>query len=59
MSGNTNMLIVWINQISKDDNRKGAYKVDKNKPYKLISLGSNCVKFQGRKNSKQKQQGEK
>ena len=35
------MLILWINQISKDDNRKGAYKVDKNKPCKLISLAVN------------------
>ena len=31
-------LILWINQISEDDGRKGAYKVDKKKPCKLISL---------------------
>ena len=32
--------ILWINQISKDNNIKGEYKVDKNKPCKLISLAS-------------------
>lgn len=44
MSGNTSQSnqsktsFLWINQISEDDNRKGAYKVDKNKPSRLISL---------------------
>ena len=33
------MLILWINQISKDDSRKGSYKVDKDKPCKMINLG--------------------
>ena len=31
--------ILWINQIIKDNDIKGEYKVDKNKPCKLISLG--------------------
>ena len=31
-------LILWINHISKDDNRKGAYKVDKNKPSNILAL---------------------
>ena len=30
--------ILWINQIIKDNDIKGEYKVDKNKPCKLISL---------------------
>ena len=30
--------ILWINQISKDNYIKGEYKVNKNKPCKLISL---------------------
>ena len=33
--------ILWINQIIKDNDIKGEYKVDKNKPCKLISLGPN------------------
>ena len=37
--------ILWINQIIKDNDIKGEYKVDKNKPCKLISLSSYISKI--------------
>ena len=36
------MLKLWINRITGNDYRKGAYRADKNKPCESISLG--CTK---------------
>ena len=52
MSGNTSQSkqILWINQISTDDYRKGAYKADKNKPCKSISLAFSNQRFKQNEN---------